>query len=153
MRKNACHVFDVTGSNLKNDITQEPVRQKPLELTTWLRVRWREPGRFKKGETGFVHSYLRKSRVLDAASVLSTSLISPQLHNVWENQEPKCRKRRLSNGRRVVRWADPAGLPSVVHGSWQRWVGWYTCRALWKKSPRFVLNIIYGYDNCLLTSG
>lgn len=60
-------------------------------------------GAIQTRQTGFVHSYFRESGTLDARTSLSRSLIPQQSNNVRENQEPKCRKRRLDNWRCVLR--------------------------------------------------
>lgn len=94
--------------------------QKPLKLTTWLE--WtltRAAGAIqKKARPAFVRTATSETRGRPTLTqVCLAGSISPLLRNVWENQEPECRERRVNSGRRVVRRAHPAGLPSTVHGS------------------------------------
>lgn len=110
--------------SLWNGITQKAARPKPLNLTTWLSGRWRDASRrgdSKKKATPALFAQLTRKvaglQTLQTALSLAAS-IQPLPRNVWQNQEPKCRKRRVDIGRRVVRWTHPAGLPSTVHGSW-----------------------------------
>lgn len=106
--------------------TTLPRRQRVLNRSIWRRG-WvdvdatRAAGAIQKRRHRLCsHSYLRKSRAFRRCKRLSLWLlpVQPLLRNVWQNQEPKCRKRRVDIGRRVVRWTHPAGLPSTVHGSW-----------------------------------
>lgn len=106
--------------------TTLPRRPRVLNRSIWRRG-WvdvdatRAAGAIQKKATPALFAQLPQKvaglQTLQTALSLAAS-IQPLLRNVWQNQEPKCRKRRVDIGRRVVRWTHPAGLPPTVHGSW-----------------------------------
>lgn len=68
----------------------------------------------KKAKAGFCSRPIQK--VVDVRC-FNKCLQNFDSNNVRENQEPKCRKRRVNNRRRILRWAHLAGLSSTVYGS------------------------------------